>query len=58
MKPDTDKMKCVVIERLRASIYYGHRSPGQVVLVNGHIVFHGKECDARKFEARIANGNN
>ena len=41
------------IHRLSARFYYGHRAPGQVVLVNGHVEFHGNGWDARKFEARI-----
>ena len=42
------------IERLPARLYYGHRAPGQVVLVNGHVEFHGRGRDARAFEARLA----
>ena len=43
------------IKRLPARIYYGHSAPGQVVVVNGYVEFHGNGWDARKFEARIAN---
>ena len=43
------------IERLPAGAYYGHCAPGQVVLVNGRVKFHGSGWDARKFEARIVN---
>ena len=41
------------IERLSATTYYGHPSPGQVVLANGHIVFHGEASEARKFEDKV-----
>jgi hypothetical protein len=42
------------IERLSARKYYGHMAPGQVVLVNGYVRFHGNGWEARKFESRIA----
>jgi hypothetical protein len=46
-------MKTKHIERLSAKQYYKNCAIGQVVLVNGHIVFHGSGVEAKKFEARI-----
>lgn len=46
------------IERLSASVYYGHPAPGQVVLVNGCIRFQGSARDAREFEARLRSRTN
>lgn len=41
------------VERLKATVYYGRKTPGDVVLVGGHVYFHGKGGDARKFEEKI-----
>ena len=44
------------IEWLPASDYYGHASPGIVVLVNGHIELHDSVAEAMKFVDAISNG--
>lgn len=43
------------VERLKARDYYNHpyKAPGEVVLVNGRVEFHGSAAEARKFEATI-----
>ena len=46
-------MKTRHIERLPARQYYGRHAVGQVVLINGQVVFHGKATEAAKFESRV-----
>jgi len=44
----------MIVERLSAKQYYKHKwAVGQVVLVNGQCVFHGKWRDAIKFEKEL-----
>lgn len=54
----TSSVSKLHIERLKAQDYYKHKSVGQVVLVNGHIVFHGKGSDAIKFEKCLLRSQN